>query len=126
MALSDSTVEGLAAIVTGGASGIERAEAKLFPDEGATVLAPDIPIIKHEAKAQAIGLSARFIASDVCGKNGRTPLIVHIEATGGSTLHHQRCGRDGALPRVLHSRDFTETEFAPDNGVTIVPHLPPA
>lgn len=83
MAHSGNAVEGLVAIVTGGASGLGLADAKLLADEGATVFLTDIDTVKGEAAAKAIGSSARFAALDVSSEDGWASLIASIKEETG-------------------------------------------
>lgn len=52
-------------IVTGGASGLGAATARLFTAEGGTVIIADLQEGAGEALARALGSAARFVATDV-------------------------------------------------------------
>jgi NAD(P)-dependent dehydrogenase (short-subunit alcohol dehydrogenase family) len=58
-------LEGRTAIITGGASGIGAASARLFVQEGARVLVADMQRERGEAVARALGDAAIFRAVDV-------------------------------------------------------------
>ena len=61
-------LDGKAAIVTGGASGIRRAICELFAEEGARVTIADIDVEGGErtlANIRAAGGEAQFVATDV-------------------------------------------------------------
>jgi len=59
------SIAGRVAIVTGAASGMGRATAKLFASEGARVAVTDLDLAACEAVARECGLNARLYALDV-------------------------------------------------------------
>lgn len=58
-------VEGLVAIVTGGAAGLGKADAELLVEEGASVVITDIDAEAGEAVAARLGERATFLYHDV-------------------------------------------------------------
>ncbi len=58
-------VEGKVAIVTGGASGLGRADSELLLAEGASVMITDINVEQGRALADSLGQKAAFMAHDV-------------------------------------------------------------
>jgi NAD(P)-dependent dehydrogenase (short-subunit alcohol dehydrogenase family) len=58
-------LEGQVAVITGAASGIGRATAQRFVDEGARVVVADIQVENGQAVAEELGDQARFITTDV-------------------------------------------------------------
>ena len=74
-------VEGKVAIVTGAASGLGAADARLLSEEGATVIATDINVAAGEALAAQIG--AEFVAHDVTEEASWRSLISDVVARHG-------------------------------------------
>jgi len=58
-------LEGKVAIITGGASGIGEASARLFIDEGASVLIADVQDDKGRKLAEELGIRAEYLHADV-------------------------------------------------------------
>ena len=58
-------LEGRAAVITGGASGIGAATARLFAEEGCRVLIADIQDEKDERLVDELGGDARYLHTDV-------------------------------------------------------------
>ena len=55
-------LDGQVAVITGAASGIGRATAQRFVDEGARVVVADLQVDAGQATAEELGDVARFIA----------------------------------------------------------------
>ncbi|GAA1866658.1 3-hydroxyacyl-CoA dehydrogenase [Paeniglutamicibacter psychrophenolicus] len=95
------------ALVTGGASGLGAATARVLYDAGARVVLVDLPSSQGDAAAAALGERARFVAADVtdevqvqaaiaaAGELGNLRIVVNCAgvATPGKVL-----GREGVLP----------------------------
>lgn len=95
------------ALVTGGASGLGAATARVLYDAGARVVLVDLPSSNGDAAAAALGERARFVAADVtdevqvragiaaAGELGNLRIVVNCAgvATPGKVL-----GREGVLP----------------------------
>ncbi|MFL4478059.1 SDR family NAD(P)-dependent oxidoreductase [Paeniglutamicibacter sp. ORCA_105] len=95
------------ALVTGGASGLGAATARVLYDAGAQVVLVDLPSPKGEEAATALGQRARFVAADVTDEAqvkaaiaaaadmGNLRIVVNCAgvATPGKVL-----GREGVLP----------------------------
>ena len=97
-------IEGLAALVTGGASGLGLASARVLIERGARVTITDLPSSKGQAVAAEIG--ARFVAADVTdagqmqaaiGEAGELRACVHCAGRGGSVRIVDRDGNPGSL-----------------------------
>lgn len=79
-------LKGKAAIVTGGASGIGRAIACRFAEEGANVTIGDIDVEQGEqvaAELSARGLAARFVRSDITDEDAVRRLVESAAAAWG-------------------------------------------
>ena len=95
------------ALVTGGASGLGAATARVLYDAGASVVLVDLPSSKGADAAAQLGERARFVAADVtnedqvkaaiaaAGELGKLRIVVNCAgvATPGKVL-----GREGVLP----------------------------
>lgn len=91
-------VQGLSALVTGGASGLGLATATLLAERGARVVLLDLPGSPGEDAAARIGPAARFVAGDVTDPdavgtaldqaetNGPLRAVVHCAGRGGDRL----------------------------------------
>ena len=58
-------IEGTAALVAGGASGLGEATARALAEAGAAVTIADVNAEKGEALAAELGAEVRFVATDV-------------------------------------------------------------
>ncbi len=96
-------LDGKVAVVTGAASGIGRATAKLFAAEGARVVMADINAEEGEKLALEIGESARFRQTDVADAGEVQALIDFATGQfGGLDIMFNNAGISGAqYPRFL-------------------------
>lgn len=76
-------LEGRVAIVTGGASGIGRATAELFVEEGARVVIADVDAERGEEVAAGLGGAASFKSTDVSDSLQVQQLVDHAVTTFG-------------------------------------------
>ncbi len=83
MEVMKGRVEGLIAIVTGAASGLGLATARLLAREGATVFLTDVDGAGASAAADAIGPAARPSALDVRSEDAWRTLIEEVERAAG-------------------------------------------
>ncbi len=102
-------IEGITAIVTGGASGLGLATAQRLTKAGAKVLIIDLPTSNGEAIARDIGPSARFAVADVtdtaqmntaldaAAELGPIRAAVHCAGRGATLRILDRAGQPGAL-----------------------------
>lgn len=101
-------IEGIVAVVTGGASGLGRATAERLIGSGAKVLIVDLPTSSGEVVAREIG-AAGFAPGDVTSEHdmqaafaaaenlGPVRAVVHCAGHGGAVRVLDREGRPGSL-----------------------------
>lgn len=111
-ALTNTSLAGKVALVTGGSSGIGRATARAFADAGATVVLSDINAAGGEVVAQAIrdgGSEATFIQADVSQAADVTRLVTETVARYGEINYaHNNAGILGGVAQLA---DVAEDEF---------------
>jgi NAD(P)-dependent dehydrogenase (short-subunit alcohol dehydrogenase family) len=109
-------IEGLAAVVTGAASGLGAATAAMLSAAGANVTILDRDRATGEAHAQAIG--GRFVAADVTDADGIEAALIEAEASFGVARILVNCagiapaiktvGRDGVAHKLVDFRRAVE------------------
>ncbi|MEH0109399.1 SDR family NAD(P)-dependent oxidoreductase [Tersicoccus sp. MR15.9] len=106
-------IEGSVALITGGASGLGAATAKVLYDAGAAVVLVDLPTSRGVDAAAELGERARFVAADVtdeaqvsaaiaaAGELGSLRIVVNCAGIGtpGKVL-----GKEGVLPLERFTR----------------------
>ena len=92
-------VAGIAALVTGGASGLGFATAQVLAAQGARVVICDLPSSQGEAAAAEIG--ARFLPADVTDPDQMAGAVASTVAWGGELRACVHCAGRGGTVRVL-------------------------
>ena len=101
-------LEGKVAIVTGGASGIGRATAELFVEEGAQVVIADVNVTAGEELADALGPAAAFARTDVTDADEvQAAVEFAVEKFGGLHVMFNNAGVSSAMARLLRN-DLTD------------------
>jgi 3-oxoacyl-[acyl-carrier protein] reductase len=103
------SIEGKVALVTGAGSGMGRATAILFADEGARVAAVDIneaPVEAVAAEIRAAGGTARAWACDVADRTAVQRLVDDVAAEfGGLDILVNNAGISAAVPFEAENYD---------------------
>ncbi len=95
-------LSGKVAIVTGGASGIGRATAELFVEEGANVVIADIAHEQGEELAAVLGAAAAFKRTDVADANEVQELVdFAVGHFGGLHVMFNNAGVPSSFARLL-------------------------
>lgn len=96
-------LSGKVAVITGGASGIGRASAELFVEEGARVVVADVDEQRGAELAASLGDAARFRRTDVSDAEEVQALVdFAIAEFGGLNIMFNNAGISGAQhPRLL-------------------------
>ena len=94
-------VQGLSALVTGGASGLGLATATLLADRGARVVLLDLPGSPGEEAAARIGPAARFVAGDVTDPDSVGTALNQAETNGPMRAVVHCAGRGGDRLRII-------------------------
>ena len=102
-------LDGISALVTGGASGLGLASARALADAGARVVVADLPTSAGEDVATELGDGARFVAADVTDDAGVQAAVdaavdagpfravVHCAGIGSRTRVVERSGAPGSM-----------------------------
>jgi glucose 1-dehydrogenase len=92
---------GKLAIVTGGASGIGKAICERFAADGARVVIADLNEDKGRALAQALGVSAAFVKTDMSSAADIEALAEAVSALGPIDILVNNAG-------IVHAADFLD------------------
>lgn len=101
----------MSAVVTGGASGLGLATARLLAQRGVSVVIADINEEQGQARATELGPNARFVKADVCDTDdmdrvydaaeamGPLRALVHCAGRGGPVRLVEKDGSPGSLEK---------------------------
>ena len=102
-------LDGKVAVITGGASGMGEATAKLFVREGARVIIGDVQQDKGEAVAADIGPECRFVKADVStSEDVRSLVVAAVEGFGRLDIMYNNAGIGGGEGSII---DCSEEQF---------------
>lgn len=102
-------IDGKVALVTGGASGLGLATARMFVNNGASVVIVDLPSSDGEASAKELGDGARFAPADVTSENDVQAAVDAARDMGGPRLVVNCAGV--ATPGRVLTRDGSPMEL---------------
>ncbi|WP_397583852.1 SDR family NAD(P)-dependent oxidoreductase [Sphingorhabdus sp.] len=93
-------IDGIVALVTGGASGLGLATARRLLDQGAKVVIVDLPTSDGKSVAASLGAKVRFVAGDVTNEADMKTAIAQALGLGPlrATVH---CAGRGHTMRIL-------------------------
>jgi NAD(P)-dependent dehydrogenase (short-subunit alcohol dehydrogenase family) len=116
--------EGKVALVTGAASGIGRATAILFAQEGARVLVDDINDLEGEATVALIGKyggEASYIHADVSdSEQCRMMIRAAVDRYGGLDILHANAGVPGPDAPIIEHLDGEIRELVDVNLIGVI------
>ena len=94
-------IEGISAIVTGGASGLGLATAKELASRGASVTIVDLPASAGAAVAKELGDRAQFVAADITDEEQVQAAVDAAAAVGPLRALVHCAGRGGDRTRII-------------------------
>ena len=94
-------ITGIAAVVTGGASGLGEATTRLLVERGARVAILDLPRSKGEELASELGDAARFFAADVTSEDQVTAALDGTLEAFGELRALVNCAGIGSAARTV-------------------------
>src|SRR6185436_17136090 len=110
-------LKGSTFLVTGGASGLGAATARMVVEGGGNVVIADLKDAEGEALAAELGKAARFVRTDVTDEaSGRAAVAAAVQAFGGlqglvgcaGIVHAEKVvGKEGAHSLASFSRMIT-------------------
>ncbi len=91
-------LDGHRAVITGAASGIGEATARLFVAEGAAVVLADVDADRGQRIAEELGDKARFVATDVSEEDDVDAAVAFaVEQFGGLDCMFNNAGNPGSV-----------------------------
>ena len=94
-------IDGISALVTGGASGLGLATARELVQRGAFVTILDLPVSDGAAVAKELGDRARFAAADITSEDEVRSAITAAEQAGPLRALVHCAGRGGDRNRII-------------------------
>lgn len=106
------------AIITGGASGLGRATAEVFVQEGAKVVIADLNAEKGEETAHALGDDCRFIRTDVAQADQvQAAVDFAVSAFGGLNVMMNNAGIGGKFHDRFINDDLSDYRAVLDSNL---------
>ncbi|HEX6032480.1 MAG TPA: SDR family oxidoreductase [Tepidiformaceae bacterium] len=101
-------LDGKVAVITGGASGVGEASARLFVREGARVVIGDMQREKGEAVAASIGPECRFVATDVSSSEDVAGMVgAAVQQWGRLDVMYNNAGIGGGEGSIVDCTEET-------------------
>ncbi|MFL5901565.1 MAG: SDR family NAD(P)-dependent oxidoreductase [Solirubrobacterales bacterium] len=104
-------IEGVGALVAGGASGLGEATARALVEAGATVTIADLNAEKGEALAAELGADASFVEADVTDEAAVSAAAKEAASAAGGLRVSVCCAGIGWAERVAHKGGPHSLEF---------------
>lgn len=100
--MNSELLAGKVAVITGGASGIGKATAELFVEQGAKVVIADLNADAGEQLASELGSCAKFIQTDVSNAEQVEAMVnLAVSHFGGLHVMFNNAGMSGAIHQFL-------------------------
>lgn len=94
-------LDGKRAVITGAASGIGAGTARLFLDEGASVVLADVDVERGERLARELGERCRFVPADVSREGDVDRAIATaVDVFGGLDVMFNNAGNPGSVGSI--------------------------